>query len=142
MGANPTPPPPVLIRADLQTHTGNDNKDHDTGIYLVARSADGSTQLASCSNADNSGSDSTEYNDQSDHVVKLQTDSPGVFHDACSKFTLQLWYPGWHLLQAEPRPGDMLKVARGERRGLGGKTFYVRNSIRQATASHARLFGR
>jgi hypothetical protein len=76
---------------ELQTHTGNDNKDHDTEIHLVERSADGSTQLGSCSNADNSGSDSTEYNDQSDHVVTLQIDVLGIFHGACRGFSVHLW---------------------------------------------------
>src|SRR5262249_10965062 len=60
--ATPLRPVPRLVRAELFTHTNNDNKDHDTGIYVSATTLDRRTLLAGCSNTDNSGDDSTEYN--------------------------------------------------------------------------------
>jgi hypothetical protein len=36
---------PVLIKATFFCHTNDDNKDHDTGIYVVVKNQDGTTQL-------------------------------------------------------------------------------------------------
>jgi hypothetical protein len=89
--ATPFTPVPRLVRAELFTHTNNDNKDHDTGIYLSVTTADGRTLLAGRSNADNSGDDSTEYNDYSDHTVPLTVLAPGAQKTQSGQFRVHLW---------------------------------------------------
>jgi hypothetical protein len=68
----------ALTRAELFTITGGDNKDHDTGIFISAKNSDNTTLLSSISNADSSGTDATEYNDDSYHIVPLVVDAPGM----------------------------------------------------------------
>ncbi len=82
---------PALLVAELFTQTGSDNKDHDTGIFVEVKTADGGTLLASVYNADNSGSDSTEYNDHSGHTVPLVVGSPGAPRNVCKGFTVHMW---------------------------------------------------
>ncbi len=81
---------PVLLRAELFTLTGNDNKDKDTGIDIEVLTADGRTLLAFIGNADSSGTDATEYNDNSAHTVPLIIFSPGAPRDACIGFTVHM----------------------------------------------------
>jgi hypothetical protein len=82
---------PALLRADLYTLTGDgDNKDHDTGIFVSVKTADGSAQLASISNADSSGKDMTEYNDDSWHIVPLVVEAPGAAKSQCANFRVHL----------------------------------------------------
>jgi hypothetical protein len=83
--------PGTLMRAELFTLTGDgDNKDHDTAIFVSVKSADNRIQLASASNADASGKDMTEYNDDSYHIVPLVVDSPGSTKDECTSFNVRL----------------------------------------------------
>jgi hypothetical protein len=83
---------PTLVRAELFTLTGDgDNKDHDTGIFVSVKTADGKMQLASISNADSSGKDMTEYNDDSYHIVPLGIDAPGASKANCDQFTVHMW---------------------------------------------------
>jgi hypothetical protein len=82
---------PTLERAELFTLTGDsDNKDHDTGIFVSVKSADGKMQLASISNADSSGKDMTEYNDDSYHIVPLGVDAPGATKADCNQFKVHM----------------------------------------------------
>ncbi|MGA2580520.1 MAG: hypothetical protein ABSH24_31375 [Bryobacteraceae bacterium] len=81
----------VLIRGELATHTNDDNKDHDTCVYVTVATADGSSQLAHISNGDCGGDDSTEYNNGSDHSIGMQIDASGASKDACKGFTVLLW---------------------------------------------------
>lgn len=53
------------------------------GIIVDVITASNATQMA---HMDNSSSDSTEYNDGSEHTVKLIVDSPGISRDACTGF--------------------------------------------------------
>src|SRR5262249_31352296 len=78
-------------RAELFTHTNNDNKDHDTGIYVTVTTSDGRTLLAGVNNADNSGSDATEYNDYSNHTVPLTVLAPGALKAQSGQFRVHLW---------------------------------------------------
>jgi hypothetical protein len=85
------PKQPTLIRAELFTLTGDgDNKDHDTGIYLIVKTSDDRTLLASVNNADSSGKDMTEYNDDSHHIVPLVVEAPGVTKGDCGGFKVHM----------------------------------------------------
>jgi hypothetical protein len=41
----------VLVRADLHTQTKNEDRDHDTGIFVQVTEADGHTTIAQIGNA-------------------------------------------------------------------------------------------
>src|SRR6185369_9081285 len=69
--ASPVAENPALIKATFFSHTNDDNKDHDTGIYVKVRTANGGTLIAHADNRDNSGDDGTEYKDGSDHQFDL-----------------------------------------------------------------------
>ncbi|MEO6390768.1 MAG: hypothetical protein ABIP75_02880 [Pyrinomonadaceae bacterium] len=81
---------PVLIKATFFSHTNDDNKDHDTGIYVKVRTADGSSMIAHADNRDNSGDDGTEYKDYSDHQFDLDLDAAGISKSDASKFRVQV----------------------------------------------------
>ena len=81
---------PVLIKATFFSHTNDDNKDHDTGVYVKVTSADGSSQIAHADNRDNSGDDGTEYKDGSDHQFDLDLDAPGLSKSSCAGFKVSV----------------------------------------------------
>jgi hypothetical protein len=82
----------TLNRAELFTLTGDgDNKDHDTGIYITVKTSDDKALLASINNADSSGKDMTEYNDDSHHIVPLVIEAPGATKDTCGQFKVRMW---------------------------------------------------
>jgi hypothetical protein len=68
---------PVLIKATFFSHTNDNDKDHDTGVYVVISTADGSSTIAHADNRDNSGDDATQYKDSSDHQFDLDLDAAG-----------------------------------------------------------------
>ena len=80
-----------LIKATFFSHTNDDDKDHDTGVYVEVRSSDNSMIIAHANNADNSGDDGTQYKDNSDHSFDLSLDAPGVAKSACTKFRVRVW---------------------------------------------------
>ncbi|GHG93105.1 hypothetical protein [Streptomyces rubradiris] len=83
---------PTLSRAELFTLTGDDdNKDHDTGIYITVKTSDEKSLLASINNADSSGKDMTTYNDDSHHIVPLVVEAPGARKWECSGFRVRMW---------------------------------------------------
>lgn len=82
----------TLSRAELFTLTGDeDNKDHDTGIYVTVKTSDGQSLLASVNNADSSGKDMTTYNDDSHHIVPLVVEAPGALKPDCRGFKVRMW---------------------------------------------------
>src|SRR5437899_3351083 len=81
---------PALLKADFFSETGDDNKDHDTGVWVTVKTEDETILLAHVDNADNSGSDATEYNDGSKHTINLTVDSPGAPRDKCLNFKVHL----------------------------------------------------
>ncbi|WP_258565294.1 hypothetical protein [Streptomyces sp. WELS2] len=82
---------PTLSRAELFTLTGDDdNKDHDTGIYVTVKTGDERSLLASINNADSSGKDMTTYNDDSHHFVPLVVEAPGAGKSECSGFRVRM----------------------------------------------------
>jgi hypothetical protein len=74
---------PVLIKATFFSHTNDEDKDHDTGIYVTVSTADGDTTIAHADNRDNSGDDGTQYKDGSDHQFDLDLDAPGIDKPSC-----------------------------------------------------------
>jgi hypothetical protein len=68
--------------------TNNDNKDHDTGIYVSVTTADGTTTLATIQNADNCAN--CEYKDHTPHTINLIINAPGAQEDACRGFVVEL----------------------------------------------------
>jgi hypothetical protein len=82
---------PVLLKATFFSHTNDENKDHDTGVYVQAKTSDGSSLIAHADNRDNSGDDGTEYKDGSDHQFDLDIDALGVKKSACQKFKVHVW---------------------------------------------------
>jgi hypothetical protein len=52
---------PVLTKVIFFSHTNDDNKDHDTGVYVKVWTSDVKTVIAHANNRDNSGDDGTEY---------------------------------------------------------------------------------
>lgn len=77
---------PKIDRVEFFSHTNDDNKDHDTGVYVYVHSKDGKTELAKIENADNSPNDDTEYNDGSDHTLKLVVINTGARKSDCADF--------------------------------------------------------
>lgn len=82
---------PVLIKATFFSHTNDDNKDHDTGIYVKITTADGQSIIAHADNRDNSGDDGTEYKDGSDHQFDLELDGAGMPKADCKGFKIHVW---------------------------------------------------
>lgn len=58
---------------------------------MLVKARDNSTLLASVANADSSGKDATEYNDDSEHIVPLVVEAPGVTDADCVKFKVRMW---------------------------------------------------
>lgn len=81
---------PTLVAAELITHTRGDNKDHDTGIYVTVTTKDGASLLAQISNADSSGTDATEYNDNSSHIVRLVVENDEAKKSDCNGFGVRI----------------------------------------------------
>jgi len=82
---------PVLIKATFFTHTNDDNKDHDTGVYVEVKTSDGQTTIVHANNRDNSGDDGTEYKDNSDHQFDLDIDAAGLEKSACGGYKVRVW---------------------------------------------------
>lgn len=83
---------PVLIKATLKTHTNDDDKDHDTGIYVEVKSGDGQSLIAVANDRDESASDGTQYKDDSDHQFDLELgDAVGMTKSSCKGFKVKLW---------------------------------------------------
>lgn len=76
-----------MLTGTFSSHTNDEDKDHDTGIYVTVMSADGSSKLAHVDNCDNSGDDGTQYKDGSDHSCALVIDSAGLARDSAKGFT-------------------------------------------------------
>ncbi|MFC0515128.1 hypothetical protein ACFFGT_12995 [Mucilaginibacter angelicae] len=81
---------PILLKVIFVTHTNNDDKDHDTCIFVDVKTADGQTQIAHVSNADCGPSDGTQYKDDSDHQFELQCDGVGMAKSACKHFVVNI----------------------------------------------------
>jgi hypothetical protein len=81
---------PVVTKVTFSSHTNDDNKDHDTGVYVKVHTKDGQTLIAHADNRDNGGTDATEYNDNSDHSFSLDVDADGLKKSAATGFRVQV----------------------------------------------------
>jgi hypothetical protein len=81
---------PVLIKATFFSHTNDEDKDHDTGVYVKVKTADGSSMIAHADNRDNSGDDGTQYKDGSDHQFDLDLDAPGSSKSTARGYKVQV----------------------------------------------------
>jgi hypothetical protein len=81
---------PVLTKVIFRSHTNDDDKDHDTGVYVVVKTADGQTQIAHADNRDNSGDDGTQYKCNSDHEFGVDVDADGIKKSACGGFKVHV----------------------------------------------------
>ncbi|MFL5330820.1 MAG: hypothetical protein ACJ8C4_18130 [Gemmataceae bacterium] len=79
-----------LVKAEFWSHTNDDNKDKDSGVWVKVVTNDESVELATIENADNSAGDATEYNDNSEHTVKLVVKSDGATMAKCAKFKFKV----------------------------------------------------
>jgi hypothetical protein len=79
-----------LVGAEFFSHTNDDNKDHDTGVYVEVKTNDLGIRLAHINNADSSGRDETEYNDHSNHTIPLIVDSSGATLAQCQGFKFRV----------------------------------------------------
>ena len=87
--ASPLRAQAVLLKATFFSHTNDDDKDHDTGIYIKVKAEDG-TVIAHADNRDNSGDDGTQYKDNSDHQFDLEIDAVGIEKKDVGKFTVEV----------------------------------------------------
>ena len=80
----------TLSTAEFFSHTNDDNKDKDTGVFVDVFTKDGNTLLAQIADADNSSDDATEYNDGSEHVIGLTVKSSGSTKEDCAGFKVKV----------------------------------------------------
>lgn len=79
---------PTLQSVEFFSHTTDDGKDHDTGVYVHVLTSDEATLLAQIENADNC--EGCEYRDWSNHTIKLPVLSPAFQKVACRKFKVKV----------------------------------------------------
>jgi hypothetical protein len=79
-----------LVKAEFWSHTNDDNKDKDTGVWVKVQTNDLKTELAHIENADNSSCDATEYDNGSEHTIKLVVSSDGATVEQCKKFKFKI----------------------------------------------------
>jgi hypothetical protein len=80
----------TLTTAEFFSHTNDDNKDKDTGVFVEVKTKNGNTLLAEINDADNSTRDETEYNDGSEHVIPLVVKSTGSTKEECAAFKVRV----------------------------------------------------
>jgi len=83
--------PPVLLKASVTTHTNDDDKDHDTCIFVEVKNAAGDSLIAHAENHECSSDDSKQYKDGSDHQFELSADAVGMAKSDASGFKVHLW---------------------------------------------------
>jgi hypothetical protein len=88
--ARPRHDDPVLTKAVLFTHTNDDDKDHDTCIYVKVTTSDGQTLIAHADKRDCSSDASTHYDDNSDHQFNLDIDADGIAKPATKGFNVAM----------------------------------------------------
>ena len=79
-----------LVRAEFWSHTNDDNKDKDTGVYVQVRTADLKSVLAGIDGADSSGDGAKEYKDKSDNTIPLVIQAFGATFDQCQNFKFRV----------------------------------------------------
>lgn len=83
---------PLLTRAVLKTHTNDNDKDHNTGVFVTVMSNDGQSTIASANDKDDTSDDGGQYKDNSDHQFDLILESPGMMKkETCKGFNVKVW---------------------------------------------------
>jgi hypothetical protein len=72
----------VLVGFTLKTHTIDDDKDHDTGIFVEVRDINGST-IALIGDAETSDDDSKHYNNGETHQFGFKPIEPDIPKEQC-----------------------------------------------------------
>jgi hypothetical protein len=86
------PEEPILLKATLFTHTNNEDKDHDTGVFVEVRNADGSSLIGKAYDRDDTNDDGGQYKDNSDHQFDLDLgDAVGMSKSSCHQFQAKIW---------------------------------------------------
>ena len=80
----------ALIKATFLSHTNDDDKDHDTGVYVKVWIEDRSRLIAHADNRDSSEDNRTEYVDGSDHQFDLDLDAPQLSKSAARNLKVQV----------------------------------------------------
>jgi|HubBroStandDraft_6_1064221.scaffolds.fasta_scaffold371709_1 hypothetical protein len=75
--------------AEFFSHTNDDDKDHDTGVWVKVVTANEQTKIASVENAANCGN-SCHFNDNTDHTIGLRIDSPNLTRAECENFKFKI----------------------------------------------------
>jgi len=94
MGATPAhahADEPLLLKATVTTHTNDDDKDHDTCVFVDVKNASGDSIIAHAENHECSSDDSKQYKDGSDHTFDLSVDGVGMAKSAARGFTVHMW---------------------------------------------------
>src|SRR4051794_2340813 len=82
---------PVLLKATVTTHTNDNDKDHDTCVFVDVKNADGDSIIAHAENHECSSDDSKQYKDGSDHTFDLSADAVGMDKSAARGFSVHMW---------------------------------------------------
>lgn len=82
---------PVLLKATVMTHTNDDDKDHDTCVFVEVKNAAGDSLIAHAENHECSSDDSKQYKDGSDHQFELSADAVGMAKSDARGFKVHMW---------------------------------------------------
>jgi len=83
---------PTLVKATLFTHTNDDDKDHDTGVFIEVYTADGKSLIGKAYDKDDTNDDGGQYKDNSNHQFDLELgDAVGMSKSDCEKFKTVIW---------------------------------------------------
>lgn len=80
---------PTLVRAVLHTHTKNEDRDHDTGIFVEVTERDGHTDLAKIGNA-LACCGQFGYGDNTNNDLDIPLEKPGILKSACQGFKFRM----------------------------------------------------
>jgi len=79
-----------ITGAEFFSHTNDDDKDHDTGVWVKVVTANEQTKIASIENAANCGNESCHFNDHTDHTIGLRIDNPNLTRAECENFKFKI----------------------------------------------------
>jgi hypothetical protein len=82
---------PVLLKAIVSTHTNDNDKDHDTCVFVEIKNAAGDSLIAHGENHECSSDDSKQYKDGSDHQFELSADAVGMARPDAGGFKVHMW---------------------------------------------------
>jgi hypothetical protein len=78
----------AITSVTFTSRTGDDGKDHDTGVFVRVLTLDRGMIIASVEDADDCGD--CEYDDQTTHTLNLRVNSPGLTRAQCAGFVYEV----------------------------------------------------